>query len=782
MVAEALVEPPHVHRRYEPLKSRLWFRMVAAFALLSVVSVSVNAGLSLQTSMQEFRRNRLSTLREIAHRTAEEIHQRFEGRLNELRQLSLAVSMDDRWTTKKLLLNASASSPDFQYFTAFDDEGTPLASTRLDHPPIDPEILSNISMGRSHVSQAYFSKSYKPVVTITTPVRRHRLLVGALVTELSLQWLNPLLNNVAVGQTGSCWLMAQGGITVAGPDERTLRQGTSHLDSPIVQAVLNGREGTRIRKDDFGDPSQFGRETVTAFVPLRVLGWGLILKQDSAEVFSATTEMARRSALSALAMLALAVIIGTLVVRQILRPLETLESAVEKVANGDLGAKVPVRSEDEVGRIGEAFNAMTESLVATTVTLDFVERIQSSMVAALMVFDPDGTIRTVNAATCQLLDYESEALIGHPANRILGQTPAPPHQVPSSRESGKQAPETILETIIRMGSVREVSIDLQSRQGVTIPVFFSGSVVRLRSGELTALVAIAQDRRELLRLMEQEKALAAVEAREAEARNRSAELEETNRELKETHTQLVQAGKLAALGELGAGIAHELNQPLTGILGFAKMAIKDLDADNPLAKDMTVIQSQAERMSAIIKKILIFTRPEDPRPVRTRISDALNESLTLIRAQLVDHLIDVDVDIPDDLPDVLAVSSLLQQVFLNLLTNARDAIDEQKGQPGGLIKIIARPLTLDDEGELREDPLVEIRISDTGVDVPRELEDRLFDPFFSTKVTGKGTGLGLSLIHGIMRDLGGQILFKRDPAGHKGFVLALRQAEVSSVA
>lgn len=239
---------------------------------------------------------------------------------------------------------------------------------------------------------------------------------------------------------------------------------------------------------------------------------------------------------------------------------------------------------------------------------------------------------------------------------------------------------------------------------------------------------------------------------------------EANKSLVASQAQLVQAGKLAPLGQLGAGIAHELKQPLTGILHFAGAALDDADAGSQLAGDFTTIRDEAPRMAELIREIVGFARPGNPRPTVVQPNEALNRALSLAGGLLEKADAVVANDLPMDLPAVLADENGLQQVFLNLLTNAADALD---GVPGGEIRI-AELSRNDDEGS--------VFVTDTGADVPPGYEDRPFDPFFTTKPEGEGTGLGLSVSHGVLQSVGGRIQFKRGPDGEKRFVVTLRRA------
>lgn len=224
--------------------------------------------------------------------------------------------------------------------------------------------------------------------------------------------------------------------------------------------------------------------------------------------------------------------------------------------------------------------------------------------------------------------------------------------------------------------------------------------------------------------------------------------------------QLMQAGKLAAIGELSAGVAHEINNPLAIILTERQLLL-DQESRTGILEDrfkgqfddsMAQIGVQVHRCKLLTQNLLRFSRRTESSIETVDLNAFLGEVIDLMKREArssgVEFLSDLDVD----LSPILSDPSQLQQVFLNLITNAIDAHDSK---PGGTIRICTR----------REERRggVEIEISDTGAGIPPENLDKIFDPFFSTKPVGKGTGLGLSICYGIVKKLGGSIRVVSDP-------------------
>jgi two-component system NtrC family sensor kinase len=218
---------------------------------------------------------------------------------------------------------------------------------------------------------------------------------------------------------------------------------------------------------------------------------------------------------------------------------------------------------------------------------------------------------------------------------------------------------------------------------------------------------------------------------------------ERTQELERIQTQLIRSEKLASLGELVAGIAHEINNPLTGILVFSSLIMNDSRLDPALRSDLDTIIQETERCATIVKGLLDFSRESVPQKSWTSINEILDASLALVKNQAQFQNITIDLDYSPDIPAILADPHQLEQVFINILLNASHAMEA-----GGKLKITTK-LCGEHGG-------VVVRIADTGCGIPEENLSKIFDPFFTTKET-KGTGLGLSVSYGIINSHCGTI-------------------------
>ncbi|MEW5804747.1 MAG: ATP-binding protein [bacterium] len=235
-------------------------------------------------------------------------------------------------------------------------------------------------------------------------------------------------------------------------------------------------------------------------------------------------------------------------------------------------------------------------------------------------------------------------------------------------------------------------------------------------------------------------------------------------EIKHMEEQLVQAAKLSAMGELAASVCHELRQPLCGIMGFSYLAGRELGEESPALPYLKKLDEQCERMREIIENLRAFSRQSDASLEVMNIHDALEDAISLFHHQLKNHGIELEENVPADLPPVLGNKTKLQQVFVNLISNARDALDAQN-------KTKPKKITIRCEADDRNKN-IRIFVADNGIGIDESIRSRVFDSFFSTKSVEQGTGLGLSIARTIISDHNGEINFSSDP--HEGTLFVVR--------
>jgi PAS domain S-box-containing protein len=247
-------------------------------------------------------------------------------------------------------------------------------------------------------------------------------------------------------------------------------------------------------------------------------------------------------------------------------------------------------------------------------------------------------------------------------------------------------------------------------------------------------------------------------------------------EVIEKETQLIQAGKMTTLGVMAAGMAHEINQPLNVIQVCADFFLKMLKRgqkieDEDLRTMSNDIVANVERASGVIKHVRDFARQSEPVRTRVKINDPINDVFKVLGHQLKVHDVEVELDLDPDVPDILAEHNRLEQVFINLVSNAIDAMDEKNERPD----IANREKRLKIES-FAENGHVSVKVIDTGVGMTEEVKNKIFEPFYTTKKVGKGTGLGVSISYGIIKDYKGSIKIESEVGKGTIFTLTFPQA------
>jgi signal transduction histidine kinase len=225
-------------------------------------------------------------------------------------------------------------------------------------------------------------------------------------------------------------------------------------------------------------------------------------------------------------------------------------------------------------------------------------------------------------------------------------------------------------------------------------------------------------------------------------------LEKANRDLRQAQDEIIRSEKLASVGRLAAGIAHEIGNPIGIILGYLDL-LNSGDVSDADRKDfLNRIESEIVRVNRIIRQLLDFSRPSSGEPGKTGVHDLVKMTLAMLEPQPMMEGVRTTLELKARKDTVLADPNQLQQVFLNILMNAADALGESQGE--GRVK----RLVIQSD---RVEGTIEVRFSDNGPGIPEKELLRIFDPFYTTKEPGKGTGLGLSVCYRIVEGLGGKI-------------------------
>ena len=405
-----------------------------------------------------------------------------------------------------------------------------------------------------------------------------------------------------------------------------------------------------------------------------------------------------------------AALLSLLIKRSITGPIQKNVEVIKRIAEGrgDMSERVEVTAENEVGYLAAAFNNMLDTLEKRAEEneklFELVTKSKEEWVATfdaiqdlISIHDKDYRILKINKALARKFNSQPEDLIGSRCFELLYNCTAPKCNCPHTRT-------------LKTGAIADAEVDDMVFEGTykvtTFPVYND-------AGEVWASVHVARD-------ITQEKML---------------------------REQLLHAEKLSSVGKLVAGIAHELNNPLMGIMGFSQI-LMDTPGDKKLddIKDkLRKIYHESLRTAKIVQNLLTFARAKKTEREYHSVNDILKHTVELREYSLKANNIEVALDLDEGVPKTMVDLFQLQQVFINIMNNAEDAMVARKGK--GRLEIRTR----------RNRRKIEIAFRDDGPGIPKEIIHKVFDPFFTTKDVGKGTGLGLSITHGIITEHGGTI-------------------------
>jgi len=336
----------------------------------------------------------------------------------------------------------------------------------------------------------------------------------------------------------------------------------------------------------------------------------------------------------------------------------------------------------------------------------FLRNLILSAVDGVIASDPTGKILIFNEAAAQISGYTVEEALNDISIRDV-------------------YPEGGAREVMRMllsdeyggeGKLISYHLDAKHKSGEIFPISLNASVV-YENGKKVATIGFFHDRREEIRMQ---------------------------KALEKTQVQLLQSEKMASLGKMAAGVAHQLNNPLSGVILFTKLVMEEYDLPAEALQDLERVLGDANRAKDIVKELLEFSRQTSHDMKPQDINDIISRTMFLLENQSIFHNIEIEKNLDKDLPLINGDAQQLNHVMMNTILNAADALDG-----AGKLKLKTRFLP--------ETGTVCIEISDTGAGIPEDVLTHIFEPFYTTKEQGKGTGLGLSMVYGIVESHGGSI-------------------------
>lgn len=429
--------------------------------------------------------------------------------------------------------------------------------------------------------------------------------------------------------------------------------------------------------------------------------------------------------------------------------LDKLRAGMQAIADGDLKFQLPPIEDDEIGRMTAALSIFRDT--AQTVEDAHAQTIIDNTNAGLIIASPAGNILFINSMAARLFNIQAQEIIGQPLSTLI---------IP--REHSKLMSIFRESTATDRRRSRSATFQGLCNEGPRFPVDIAVRPVRQRNQQ--RLIITLHDATE--RVLAQELLQKRVRQKTEHLSRINLRLRQEVKERKKIQNDLVQAGKLAALGQLSAGITHELNQPLSAIGHYSHNARRFLErgqtetADENLGK----ISELTERMAKIINHLKSFARKPTNQLVAVTLSQSVERALSLLAMPIAKGRIDIHFDSATATQKVLAEDIRLEQVLVNIISNAIDAVSEVAEERQIWITTT------------EQDSTVSLKISDSGSGIPDELLEAVFDPFYTTKEVGKGLGLGLSISYNIIKDFGGQLTARPEDIGGSAFIMTLQKA------
>ncbi|MFN3532352.1 MAG: ATP-binding protein [Candidatus Brocadia sp.] len=351
-------------------------------------------------------------------------------------------------------------------------------------------------------------------------------------------------------------------------------------------------------------------------------------------------------------------------------------------------------------------------------TMDYLQNILDNSADMIITSDIENNVVEFNKCAEEILGYSQNEIVG---KSLAGLFANPDHF------------KILLAKIKQEGKVSNQETQFITKEMKTVDISLTLSQLKDSAGNMIGTVGISKD----------------------------------ITEFKRTQAQLIQAGKLAGIGQLAAGIAHEINNPLSGVLGYAKRLMKKAEdeelrkvpAFETFPREMKLIVDSALRCKKIIEGLLKFSRTSETESMNVNVNEVLDESLVLFGNQLSSHNVELNKILSPNIPAIRANHTQIQQVFTDIIINALQAMPQ-----GGKLTIVTRPIN---------SSAVEIEFTDTGEGIPKENLTKIFEPFFTTREPGKGTGLGLYMIYRILQNHHGRIDVKSEVGKGSTFTITL---------
>ncbi len=714
--------------------------MAISFSTLIMVILFITSVLQMYLSFHAQRNFLKINQRLIAINTADAvdafIHDKFIMLETASRRRDLTVLSEKE--QEENLERLMGLEPAFRQLALFNSYETEIIKASRTAKPLlnynRNELFNKTAHNERYIGPVYIDEATsEPMIIIAVPVTdAFGDYKGTLAADTNLKFMWDLMGQIRIGETGQAYVVEKQGYLIASQDIIHVLKREKLSYAKVDEIFNSEKRGFRER---FAEISKgiLNTNVITTSVRLKLTDWAVIVELPLKEAYKPIIMTLISSVLVMLLSIIIAIISGIYLARRFTKPLTELRDATEKIGKGQWALNIDTHSTNEIGDLTESFNKMVKDLEITTVSRDDlvkevkerkqVEKIlmeSEQKMRAILMASPigiglvnNGRLEWANEALFSMAGYKQETLLGKSISMLY-----------SSDEEYRKT-ESELFTGISGSETGHVETQWIREDGTVIDCVLGACPLDHENPEKGQI-------------------LTAIDISES----------------KSLQSKLMRAQKMEVIGTLAAGVAHDLNNILGGVVGYPELLLMDMPEDNPMRASLLTIKKAGERAAAIVQDLLTMARREVAIKEVVNLNDIVREFLKSPEYENIlsfHPLVEVKTDINEDLLNIIGSPVSLSKVIMNLVSNAVESMTD-----GGVLSISTRNWYLDQTfsgyESITEGEYATLTVSDTGEGISRTDLSKIFEPFYTKKTMGRsGTGLGMSVVWGTLKDHNGYI-------------------------